>query len=375
MRTRRGQSSPRRRPSEPGRARFLIAIAVAACLSTLVLAASADTRPRIVVLSGDYALARRVSAEAEAAGFAVVELDSRLARGSDAALIEQNAAVALIRLVSPDRAELELGQATEGPSKTTLLRRPTDGDAFALRVVEEAHARLVELKIIPDPARPTAEPAAAATNSANPQPALQSPEPARSPERDRGAARNQNAPSPKLWATGGLAATAPGGGLGATLHAAFGARVEPMPRFNIAAQALLPLSENNLTGPEGSADASVSLFLGKLGFALVEPARNLSIEGGLGAGVVVLSMNAETEPPRSATTDRMTAGVYFVHAGAVWSLASWFRLTMALLGGVSAPRPVLRFDGRDVASWGRPFGGIGLSTEFGLPLAGPDDAR
>jgi hypothetical protein len=339
----------------------------------LAVTSRADGRPRIVLLSADYTLARRVSAEAEAAGFAVVELDPAHVQGSDSALLEQNAAVALIRLVSPDRAELEFRTA-EGPGKTSLLRRPTDGDAFALRIVEEARARLVELEIIedsPPPAR--SEPAAPAP--AEPRDLARSPEPARAPERDRVLARGGRSSPPKLWASGGLAASAPAGGLGATLHAAFGARIEPTSRFSLSAQALLPVTENNLNRPEGSADANVSLFFGKLSYGFAQPARNLSVEGGLGAGVVVLSMNAEAQPPRSAATDRLTAGVYFLHGGAVWTLASWFRLSAALLGGVSAPRPVLRFEGREVATWGRPFAGFGLATEFGLPLAGPDEAR
>ena len=34
-----------------------------------------------------------------------------------------------------------------------------------------------------------------------------------------------------------------------------------------------------------------------------------------------------------------------------------------LIIGLSAPRPVLRFDGREVASLGRWYGGVGLALE------------
>jgi hypothetical protein len=356
-------------------ARLVASIALGACVSAKAFATAADPRPRIVVVGADHALARRVSAEAEAAGFGVIVVFDEKAGGSDAAMLEQHAAVALIRLVSPERAELEL-RTTEASGRTTLVKRPSDGDAFAMRIVEDAHARLLELKIIDHSARPPAsQPAAVPTSSANPTPSIRSRESAPPPERDRGAARPRGTKPPELWVSGGLAATQPAGGLGGTLHAAFGARVEPIPRFAIAARALVPLTENNLSGPEGSADANVNLFLGKLSYMLAEPAKNLALEAGLGAGVVVLAMNAEAAPPRTATTDRLTAGVYFLHAGAAWSLASWFRLSGLVLGGVAAPRPVLRFEGREVTSWGRPFAGVGLATEFGLPLAGPQEAR
>jgi hypothetical protein len=118
----------------------------------------------------------------------------------------------------------------------------------------------------------------------------------------------------------------------------------------------------------------VNLFLAELGYRFAPSAR-LQPEIGPGAGLVVLPMEAEASSPREAHTDDVVTGVYFVHAGAGYTLTSWLRLRAVLRAGVSAPRPVLRFSERDVAAWGRGFFSGSLDAEFQVPLSGTEAAR
>jgi hypothetical protein len=352
---------------------------------TMASLSFAAAKARVVLIAdGDPALGRKVRAEAAAAGLVIVEASRESVGASDAELLERNDASALIQLMSADRARVYAGRQEDGPSSRTLIRRPADGESFAVRVVEEVYARLVELKlVVPEPAAApdsprasepenrTAAPQGPPSAEAAPEPAPLPMSPGGNPpaELDRKSGRAGGEPGPRLWLSAGLAGTQAAGGMGPTGHAALGLRLEPAPRFGLAAHALLPVTENSFDGPEGSADASVNLFLAELGYTLFEPADTWSVQAGIGAGVAVLTMQGEAAQPLSGQSDRLTSGLYFAHGGFTWSVASWLRVTGMLFGGMSAPRPVARFSEREVATWGRAFAGAMVSSEFGLALS------
>jgi hypothetical protein len=357
----------------------LLAIGLLALAGSALAQASARV---VLVIGSEPVFARKVRAEAEAVGLAVVEIGSA---AEAAELMARHQAAAVIRLASADRAEIAVGVA-DGPISRTLTRRPTDGESFALRVVEEVYARLVELRVI-EPA-PDSTGAASrhvggtreATPGSERVETRRDPAPASTPASprdvqppaptDRRPDEARTGPEARLFLSGGLAVSQPAGGVSGTLHGALGMRLEPVRRFAAAAHAFLPLTENNLSEPEGSADVNVNLFLGQIDYALLEPARTLALNAGLGAGVVALAMHGEAQQPRTGQEQRTIAGVYFLHSSLAWSLTPWFRVRGTVLVGVSAPRPVLRFENREVASWGRPFAAAALASEFGLPLSG-----
>jgi len=84
--------------------------------------------------------------------------------------------------------------------------------------------------------------------------------------------------------------------------------------------------------------------------------------------VLVLALSGEASSAYVAHDDRLTAGVYYAHASVGRKLTDWLRLRAGLLAGITAPQPVLRFDGREVASFGRAFTGMTLNAELGFPL-------
>jgi hypothetical protein len=144
-----------------------------------------------------------------------------------------------------------------------------------------------------------------------------------------------------------------------------GARFEPDASWGIAAHAFVPLLDGSVRKPEGEADLSASLFTVELAYSLELRAGWLAAAG-LGAGLLSLAMSGEASRPYVARDDRLTAGVYYAHASAGRWLASWLRIRAGLLAGFSAPRPVVRFDDREVASWGRAFAGMVLQAEVGV---------
>ena len=340
----------------------------------------AQTEPRMLVVSrDDEELARKVRAEGANAGLAAVELSGAEGHGaSNAELLTRHRAVAVVRVVSRDRVEVYVGAAGgREPYSRSLRRRPDDSESFAMRAVEQVRARLIELNIlVPEDHGGGNIPTETAAPSASPAepPAPQDPERSTrltgEAELDRGGARDvPSAPGPKLWLSGGAAATSPAGGIGATAHGAFGVNVAPSSTWNVSAYALLPATENELSGAEGQAELNASLFLAQFGYSPVDLGSRWLVDFGLGAGLLSLGMRAEATAPFTGQEDRLFAGLYFLHAGAAWSATSWFRMRASALGGLSAPRPVVRFDGHEVAAWGRLFGAAALTAEFGVPLS------
>jgi hypothetical protein len=161
----------------------------------------------------------------------------------------------------------------------------------------------------------------------------------------------------------------PSGGIGGTPQALLGLAYEDPGGLGIGVRALLPVTDNRVSAPEGEADVNVNLFIGSL--ELRPPVwKEWLIGAELGGGALLLAMQAAPRPSYVGTQDRLASGVLFASLGAGRSLADWLRLRVSAIGGVSAPRPVVRFAGREVAAWGRAFAAMALEPEATLPSGG-----
>jgi hypothetical protein len=335
--------------------RALLLVASLALLVIVDTAWARDGAPIVLTGEGSPELSRRLRAEAEHIGFTIAERD-----GGDA--------LAVVRVVSADRVELEIAGAV--PELRAVERRAGEGDSFALRAAEELRGRLTELNLLPAPAPsaavPDPPPPAPAPIAASPSPP---PSPA-PPPADRGPSRAPTGAEARLWARGGAGVLAPFGGVGPTGLAVLGLGVEPFhPSWELSAVAMLPLTENEVTEAEGEAEVGVHAFLGELEHHAAFSAKWF-LSAAVGGGALVLETRAETVSPFVAHDETLVAGIYFVRVGLVRRVAPWLRLRASALGGVSAPRPLIRFDDRDVAAWGRTFGGVTLDAELGMPLGG-----
>lgn len=338
-------------------------------LFTTSAGAESKTARVVLVASGNVELARKVRAEAEHVGILVTS-EGAVPPGGDAELVGRHAAAGVVELTSPDRVRIHVAASGEHSAyDTVVVRAPADGDGFALRVVEQVRGRLVELKLLPP------EPATDAETTAGAVAASESEKAALDTNPKRATDGVPSTETPTLGLTVGGAVTGASGGVGLTPGVALGLRLEPAARFSAALRALLPIVENEVNAPEGEASVRVNLFLAEVGYRLAPPSAVLQPELGAGAGLVVLPMEGETTEPLEAHKDQLVAGVYFLSAGAGISLEPWLRLRGGVRGGLSAPRPVIAFDGRDVATWGRGFFAATIEAEFRLSLSGAEGAR
>jgi hypothetical protein len=147
-----------------------------------------------------------------------------------------------------------------------------------------------------------------------------------------------------------------------------GVRVEVGPTFGASLTARLPLVAHQLEAAEGEASASWSAWSGALEYAL-PVAPPWSASAGLGAGLLVLNVEAVGNDGFAGRRDRLLAGVYHAELSAAHRISgAGLQLRATLLLGTSAPRPRLSFDGREVASLGRFVGMFALAVELGVTL-------
>lgn len=354
-----------------------------ALLAAVVPAAATPLATLSIVDAGSAALARKLRAESAYAGFGTA--GAVAGGGSPGHATEP---VAVLRVVSASRVELRVAALDGHVSHIELVRAEGEGGSFALRVIEQARARLVDLGWeVPAERSPAgdaerspagrAEPApTAAPHAGEGAPTLASaaPEPAAGAASDRlsGAAVAADAtPRSVLALDAGIAASWAAGGVGVTPHALLGLRARHETGWGASATALLPLAGNDVVAPEGEARVSWSSFAVGLDHELPLPGPWFA-SAGLGAGLWVIDIRGEARPEFEGRRDRVLAGSFFVELCAGARLASWLALRATLLTGLDAPRPVVEFDAREVASLGRLFGVLGLSADFGL-ISAPID--
>jgi hypothetical protein len=180
---------------------------------------------------------------------------------------------------------------------------------------------------------------------------------------------NASAPKVTRWlaAGAGVGASTASGGMGGALHGALALRATLAPSWSASAQALVPLTQGGFTAPEGS--AKVRPYLVSLGID-----RDVWTHGfwsaalGAGAGGVILTMQGSPTAGYAGKDDHLTAGIFFFDAQLKVDATRWLSIHATVMGGTSAPRPIVRFNGREVAAWGRAFAAGMLTLDFVVPL-------
>jgi hypothetical protein len=370
MRETRAVSSMRRAPPDVKRWSVWLVAAATALTEPAAAAEAVD----IAIRDGESPeLSRKLRAEVGYAGFVAVDGASRTSQTP-----------ASIRILSADRVQLSVQRASDTTRfEQTLERRPAEGESFALRVVEELRARLVDVgwtlpaKSGTEEQAPANAPLTAdATAERSFEPSFEDTTPsetgAERPHAETTSIGN-GASGLRLWLGAGAAGTWSFGGLGVTPHAALSLRADLGPDWGAALTANLPLMSTDLAGAEGEADVTWSAFTAAIEHTLPLPPGWLGGIG-LGAGLFVLDAEGQARAELSGQDERLVCGAGFAQLSLGHELNGWLRLRATATAGSTAPRPVLLFDNRQVASLGRGYASLGLALELGWPASDPVEA-
>jgi len=344
----------------------------------LVLAAAgtshAGPAPRVLVIDGgSSSLARKLRAELAYGGLEVIDPSVADSDADDADLLASGACDAFLRVLSERNVQVFIsGSRAHDAYSQNLLARPSE-EAFPLRVVEELRARLVELGFeLPDDTEQPNAPSAvtAPTPLTAPAASVTTPASAVVASDRSGSSDADEQPFPVvLGASVGVGGIVAAGGLGPALTGVLGVRAQLGSALGLRLAASLPLSNNGTSAPEGEVEVLVTTFSLEAEYTS-QLGSGWALSTGLGAGVVLLGMHTEAEAPFVARDRSLRSGLYFVQFGLARELTDWLRLRASLSVGVSGPRQVLRFDDREVASWGPGFGTFTLDTEIGWRVTG-----
>jgi len=133
-----------------------------------------------------------------------------------------------------------------------------------------------------------------------------------------------------------------------------------------SAFAFVPLASNAFAGAEGTGHARVHVFGAGAYWLAWHPAAAVRSELGAGAGAVWLALSAEPNAGYSARVDHLTSGMAFASASLDLRLSGRLALRTGVLVGSSLPRAVVRFEGREVASWGHVFAAASAAVEVSV---------
>ena len=354
-----------------------------------LLAASAraqadEAEPTHVVIvraQGDEALIGRIRAELEGGAFDVTELDARNVTTTVdlAAVGSDSGADAALRVQQrPTEIELWTARPAGDPDGTLdVIREPGatrfEQEVLVLRVVETlralglqpvapARAPAPEAPLEPPPVAPT-EPAPKAPEReppANPEaPRAPASVPEPSPEHPASGSR-----VPQLWLEAAPALTLSPGGFAPQLQAQLGVRYQPVALFSISGFALAPLWRAALARDEGTATAS-TWILGLAGDVQLV-LRPIELSAGAGIAAVITAMSAPNTSQLDGLDVTERTAAPFARAALHVELGASLRLGVRALIGASVPEVSMRFAGREVATWGRPFVIVSVGVE--LPL-------
>lgn len=320
-----------------------------------VMRAGAEEAPRIAVIhdaAADERTIARLRGELSTLGLRVVEVP--LAPSEGASSLDDAArrvdAFAAVRVV-PAQSGVEVWVADRVTGKT-LLRElvvgPGDAadDIVALQAVELLRASLAELGLSTTRHGDVAP--SAAVRKIAPVPAPPSP------------------PEHRLTIQIGPAMTLSPGGFGTTGSGFVGVRFRAVRTFGVGAWTLLPILSASVDRPEGGANLSPLAAGADVAWWILEPPRpwQLSVAGGV-AGVR-LGIDGHANPPRTGKSDPVTVALPFGRLSLRRSLGQRYGLGLDAFVGVAAPAPVVRFEGRQVAHWGRPMTALALSFDAAL---------
>ncbi len=336
---------------------FLAALHALALL-LLSLHAPAAPAARIALVreagSGDR-LPRRLRAELDSMGIEVVEVPARGGAPNHESL-EQAArdvgAFAAVR-VAPSKGGVEVWIADRVTGKTVLRelvtrRGETDDEIVALRVVELLRASLLELDLRGAP-HGDVEPTAPIRRLV---PKRRSAPPA--------------APAPTSQTSLELGPAVAFGGIGPLLQLRVGMRIDTASGIGGGALVLVPTFPRTVEAAEGRADVSMALFGAAIDASLLA-SRPWRSRVGAGVALSYLRLAGSASTPYVADTETRWLGAGFARLQLGRAIGEHTYLGLELIGGASARRVVVNFAGREVASWGQPFGVASLVLELPAP--------
>jgi hypothetical protein len=153
--------------------------------------------------------------------------------------------------------------------------------------------------------------------------------------------------------------------MGPTLHAALGLRAA-YSMWSADARAWIPITHDAFRASEGSGEARPYLF--SVGVDRVLWTRSSwSAELGAGGGVLVLLLRSDPATGYVGKSDRLASGLLLVQGELAGDIVPWMWWRASLAFGACVPRAVVRFDGREVASWGQAFAAGVVALYFGVP--------
>lgn len=159
-----------------------------------------------------------------------------------------------------------------------------------------------------------------------------------------------------MWLAAGAGTTTAALGLRQVPVMQVEARFEPMRYFSISAFGLLPVAAQKVAAAEGSAALSATVVGAMLRATAIDVGDVFRVSAGAGGGVALVSMSGQASSPRyDGQATSATTGVGVATIGMDARVLPWLALRADALAGLAAYRPVVRFDGRDVASWGPTF--------------------
>ncbi len=313
----------------------------------------------------------RLRAELKALGFEVKEQLVGSSPPSPAALeneARQAGAVAALRLKASPRGvevwvgdritgktvlrEVVLGTAATGPRPDGSP--PVDRDTeIALGAVELLRASLLEIEselpsrgeVLPSPAvRKMLAPVVRPRLEAAPAPPAQ---------------------PPRFWLGLAPAIGLSPGGLSVSPHVQIDFDVLPLPRLNLGLSIVTPTAPSRLEAAEGTSSVTIGQAALGADFVLAPLEAPLNARLGLGLSLLWLHLEGSAAPPLQDGSDDILAALPFLRVRACYGINRRLRLFLGSRVGISLPRPVIRFAGREVASWGRPA----ALAAFGLRLA------
>jgi len=352
------------------------------CFSLSLVAAlttartSGAERPRIAVEhSKSDAATRRVLAEVRNAGLDPVDVHATERAGDVSQLADRYRAVAVLSLKRAGRIEL----AVLSPETREVIYESTvtskGGTPASVRAAEELHGRLIDLprrEQAATPPPPDPVPATTVLLEESEPPSVPRREPPRvkhvAPEprtegpafqdhvasADRGGNRRPGADErPRFWAGAGAGAQNGIGGLNQVPVIRAEARFEPIRHFGVSVFGLLPVMAQSVAAPEGSAELQARIVAGMLQATWLNVGDVLRVSTGAGGGAAIVSMSGRaTSAGLDGRSTSATTGVGVLAMGISARVLPWLALRADATGGLSAYKPVMRIDGRDVATWG-----------------------
>lgn len=380
-------------PNQAARRRHAWARAAFAAILAFGLSAQARPAPapRVVLLDlakGD--LARRLLAELTFTGLAPVP--SR----SDVGARSIPEAGARVSVTSERTVEIEFIDAAGHRTDSSTLSSAGNEATFPVRVVEYLRARLLHLGFdLPDelPSRaassataegaerrvpePTPPPAAEAARVAErveapafvaaPPVAPDAPLPSRPIPADVPVpeAREPSDSPPKalvLWSRAGPAGHLAPGGFGVSFAGALAVGLD-WDEVGLGIAGSFPLIPLEIDDARGEANISPFTLGVELRYPLWSSDR-WRLAAGAGGGVVGWRMQARAEQPFMGRQQTLISGRYYLHAALSRALDDWLQLGVMVAGGLNSPRPVVRFDENEVASWGPGFAALTVFAEL-----------